>query len=431
MDDLENGLGLNNNESASDENNSSTNPTPFYDYDPNESFSMYFLDDLIPTTIVYGLTLIVGLTGNILIMYTVVRFRRMRTISNIFLASLASADLLLILVCVPVKYVKLFSYSWTLGVVCCKLVYYIQNVSSICSVLTLTAMSVERYYAIIHPVRSRYMCTTGQARRIIIAIWILSLVFAVPIVFVQIHLEVGVRIQAYWCVRDWQSPIMWRSYEVYMLFLILVVPSGVMCYTYTRICHQLWIVVKERADMTLGNVGCSMEISIRTKNHPMSSSTIAKPRSTIHRIDDDNAQVKQVIKMLVAVVQVPVCNIIPCPVLLTGRRFKTILWLHNPMLLTILSTNVLTAFGYLHHLNYGYLKPLRTAFHLLSYFNSCVNPCVYGFMSQNFRSSFKSALRMCMCAGKKQRIRGHSSLSRTRTTSISYGRSTAVVNDGF
>ncbi|XP_076352790.1 QRFP-like peptide receptor [Tachypleus tridentatus] len=408
MDDLENGLGLNNNESASDENNSSTNPTPFYDYDPNESFSMYFLDDLIPTTIVYGLTLIVGLTGNILIMYTVVRFRRMRTISNIFLASLASADLLLILVCVPVKYVKLFSYSWTLGVVCCKLVYYIQNVSSICSVLTLTAMSVERYYAIIHPVRSRYMCTTGQARRIIIAIWILSLVFAVPIVFVQIHLEVGVRIQAYWCVRDWQSPIMWRSYEVYMLFLILVVPSGVMCYTYTRICHQLWIVVKERADMTLGNVGCSMEISIRTKNHPMSSSTIAKPRSTIHRIDDDNAQVKQVIKMLVAVVLLFVTCWAP-----------------------ILSTNVLTAFGYLHHLNYGYLKPLRTAFHLLSYFNSCVNPCVYGFMSQNFRSSFKSALRMCMCAGKKQRIRGHSSLSRTRTTSISYGRSTAVVNDGF
>ncbi|XP_022243714.1 pyroglutamylated RFamide peptide receptor-like, partial [Limulus polyphemus] len=294
MDELESGLGLNNNESASDENNNNnTNPTPFYDYDPNESFSTYFLEDLIPTSIVYGLTLIVGLTGNILIMYTVVRFRRMRTISNIFLASLASADLLLILVCVPVKYVKLFSYSWTLGEVCCKFVYYIQNVSSICSVLTLTAMSVERYYAIIHPVRSRYMCTTSQARRIIITIWILSLVFAVPIIFVQIHLEVGVRIQAYWCVRDWQSPILWQSYEVYMLILILVVPSGVMCYTYTRICHQLWVVVKERADMTLGNVGCSTEISIRTKNYPMSSSTIVKPRSTIHRIDDDNAQVKQ------------------------------------------------------------------------------------------------------------------------------------------
>ncbi|XP_076320104.1 QRFP-like peptide receptor [Tachypleus tridentatus] len=406
MGDEERELVLNNTEYADDEKNNSVNSTFLYDYDPNDSFGTFFLDDLIPTSIVYGLTLIIGLTGNILIMYTVVRFRRMRTISNIFLASLASADLLLILVCVPVKYVKLFSYTWTLGEICCKLVYYIQNVSSICSVLTLTAMSVERYYAIIHPVKSRYICTTSHARRLIIAVWLISLVFAIPVVFVQIHLEVGERIKAYWCVRSWHTSILWRGYEVYMLIVILVVPSSVMGYTYTKICRQLWVVVKERADMTLGNVGYGTEMSVRIKNQPMSSGT--KPRSTIHRIDDDNNQVKQVIKMLVAVVLLFIVCWAP-----------------------ILITNVLTAFGYIHHLNYGYLKALRTAFHLLSYFNSCINPCVYGFMSQNFRSSFKSALRTCLCAGKRQRVRGLSSLSRTRTTSISYGRSTAIANDGF
>jgi hypothetical protein len=39
---------------------------------------------------------------------------------------------------------KLFSYTWTMGEFLCKAVHYIQNVSAISSVLTLTAMSTER-----------------------------------------------------------------------------------------------------------------------------------------------------------------------------------------------------------------------------------------------------------------------------------------------
>ncbi|CAB0015457.1 unnamed protein product, partial [Nesidiocoris tenuis] len=38
---------------------------------------------------------------------------------------------------------KLFSYTWDIGWTMCKLIHYVQNVSAICSVFTLTAMSVE------------------------------------------------------------------------------------------------------------------------------------------------------------------------------------------------------------------------------------------------------------------------------------------------
>ncbi|CAG2183045.1 unnamed protein product, partial [Oppiella nova] len=63
-----------------------------YEYEIEESFASFNLWDLIPTAIVYGLTLFAGLIGNGLIVYTVVHFRRMRTLSNVFLASLAFAD---------------------------------------------------------------------------------------------------------------------------------------------------------------------------------------------------------------------------------------------------------------------------------------------------------------------------------------------------
>ena len=39
---------------------------------------------------------------------------------------------------------KLFSYSWTMGFISCKMLYYMQSVSGICSVLNLTALSIER-----------------------------------------------------------------------------------------------------------------------------------------------------------------------------------------------------------------------------------------------------------------------------------------------
>ena len=59
----------------------------------------------------------------------------------------------------------------------------------------------------------------------------------------------------------------------------------------------------------------------------------------------------------------------------------------------ILINNVLVGFQHLTQLNYGYLKPMRMAFNLMAYFNSCINPIVYSFMSKNFRETFKHLFR--------------------------------------
>jgi hypothetical protein len=67
--------------------------------------------------------------------------------------------------------------------------------------------------------------------------------------------------------------------------------------------------------------------------------------------------------------------------------------------------NLLTAWGHLHHLHHGYLKPLRQAFFLMSYFNSCINPIVYAFFSRNFRQSFKMAI--CACIKGKAFVRAY------------------------
>lgn len=305
--------------------------------------------ELLITGIVYGLTFLVGIIGNSLIVYSVVQFRRMKSLSNVFLASLATADLILIIFCVPVKFAQLFSYSWTFGFFLCKFVHYIQNLSAICSVYTLTAMSFERYYAIMYPVECRYICTMSQTKRIILATWAGSIILATPVLWIQILKEVGDSDhRAYWCVSDWSNPIHWRLYELYMLTIIFIIPLIIMTYSYGHICNRLWWVMRNR-----------------TTTFPLSQPAVY--------IDSSANKMSQVIKMLIVVVLVFV-----------------ICW--TPILIF----NVLKAFAIIPLLNYGPMKPIKTAFHLFSYANSCVNPIIYGFMSRNFRASFKAALVKCL-----------------------------------
>ncbi|XP_059175677.1 QRFP-like peptide receptor, partial [Physella acuta] len=156
-----------------------------YSYDYEDSVSNIPLDALIPNAIGYGVTLVVGLTGNLLVIISVARYRRMHNVTNIFLLSLATADLLLVSMCVPVKFARFFTFTWQYGEVLCKSVHYMQNLTIICSVLNLTGLSLERYYAILHPMRAKYTCTVSMARRFVVLIWTMSVIMAVPILVGQ------------------------------------------------------------------------------------------------------------------------------------------------------------------------------------------------------------------------------------------------------
>jgi len=58
-----------------------------------------------------------------------------------------------------------------------------QGVSVSVSVLTLTAISLERYYAIVHPLRLR--ATPSRTRLTIFTIWLISAILIVPELLAQ------------------------------------------------------------------------------------------------------------------------------------------------------------------------------------------------------------------------------------------------------
>jgi len=65
----------------------------FEDYDT--SIAAVPLTELVPVSIVYGLTLILGALGNALVMMSY-RFHRLQSVTNVFLVSLATANLYLL-----------------------------------------------------------------------------------------------------------------------------------------------------------------------------------------------------------------------------------------------------------------------------------------------------------------------------------------------
>jgi hypothetical protein len=81
--------------------------------------------------------------------------------------------------------------------------------------------------------------------------------------------------------------------------------------------------------------------------------------------------------------------------------------------------NILVGFGKLPNANEGVLWHLRIYFFLLSYFNSCVNPVVYAFMSRNFREGFKISIKICLKRNKME-----TSVSRKRQSTSTNQRYT-------
>ncbi|XP_037000752.1 neuromedin-B receptor [Artibeus jamaicensis] len=128
----------------------------------------------------YLLIITVGLLGNIMLVKIFVTNSALRSAPNIFISNLAAGDLLLLLTCVPVDASRYFFDEWVFGEVGCKLIPVIQLTSVGVSVFTLTALSADRYRAIVNPMDVQtsgallWTCTKA------VGIWVVSVLLAVP-----------------------------------------------------------------------------------------------------------------------------------------------------------------------------------------------------------------------------------------------------------
>ena len=102
---------------------------------------------LIVTLLAYSLLIVFGAAGNSLVMIAVIRNPSMRTARNVFIINLAASDLFLCLATTPLTMVELLTQYWPLGNTpfLCKLVGTLQATSIFVSVISITAIALDRY----------------------------------------------------------------------------------------------------------------------------------------------------------------------------------------------------------------------------------------------------------------------------------------------
>lgn len=106
--------------------------------------------------ILYVPIFIFAVLGNGMVCYIVQAMPRMRTVTNYFIFNLAVGDLLMSLFCVPSSFISIFILGyWPFGIILCNLVNYSQAVSVLVSAYTLVAISIDRYIAIMWPLKPR------------------------------------------------------------------------------------------------------------------------------------------------------------------------------------------------------------------------------------------------------------------------------------
>lgn len=140
----------------------------------NRQFRLWF----IPTF--YSIICFFGLAGNLLVIFTVFYFKRLRTMTDVYLLNLSCADLLFAL-SLPFWAANSMA-EWVLGLVLCKAMHSVYKVSFYSSMFLLSLISIDRYFSVAKAVASfrRRSQAMFLSRVSSAAVWVMALVFSVP-----------------------------------------------------------------------------------------------------------------------------------------------------------------------------------------------------------------------------------------------------------
>ncbi|XP_030634830.1 endothelin receptor Ba [Chanos chanos] len=131
-------------------------------------------------TVVSCLVFVVGIIGNSTLLRIIYKNKCMRNGPNILIASLALGDLLHIVIDIPINVYKLLAEDWPFGVGICKLVPFVQKASVGITVLSLCALSIDRYRAVASWNRIKGIGVPKWTAIEITLIWVISILLAVP-----------------------------------------------------------------------------------------------------------------------------------------------------------------------------------------------------------------------------------------------------------
>lgn len=316
-----------------------TTQAAYYDCELNNTKNGTVIEDesITAKTVIlvtfYSLIFVVGLIGNGLVIYVVLRFAKMKTVTNLYILNLAVSDALF-LASLPFLIVTTILKHWIFGAAMCKMYFVLFSINFFASVFQLTALSADRFLAVCHPVRSSRYRNTTIAFIICLVMWSVSFIVMLPIILYSstTHNPASSRQR---CTIIWPEgqPIPAdKAFTWYTFLLGFLIPVSLISVLYISVIVRLQ------------NVGPAIKSKERKRSH------------------------RKVTRMVLAVISVYVVCWLPYWVFQINLTFK--------------KTEIQEWEIYLFN-----------GLTVLQFANSMLNPLLYAFLSDNFRRSFVKAFQ--------------------------------------
>lgn len=282
----------------------------------------------------FGIIGILGLVGNTLVVVVVAANPSMRSTTNILIINLAVADLLFVIFCIPFTATDFVLPFWPFGNAWCKIVQYLIIVTAYASVYTLVLMSLDRYLAVVHPITSMSWRTENHAFMAICIAWMVIFTISTPALI--IHGEIHFVFQD---LDDLSSQNLtacrilpqydWSFFQVSFFLTSYLLPLTLISIFYVCMLVRLWRGSRVSAESRRG-----------------------RRRAT---------------RLVLVVVGVFAFCWCPIQVILVTKSLEAYPLKSATIMVQIVS-------------------------HILAYTNSCVNPILYAFLSDNFRKAFRKII---------------------------------------
>ncbi|XP_068620815.1 trissin receptor [Battus philenor] len=323
--------------------------------------------------------------GNLLVILVVTLSRRLRSITNFFLANLAVADLCVGVFCVFQNLTIYLIPSWVFGDFLCKMYQFVHSLSYTASIFILVVICTERYFAIIHPITCKQILTSTRLRLVILGVWITSAAYSAPkFIWVEtITNNLGDGHTETICIQHrmkYNSEI----FDMVNFGLLYVIPLCVMTVLYTRIAVGLW--QSSHGLQQMGHMQCcntQKQVTPTTsKCDSMKKSSQNQETRNCYHLSHLSRNVLRARRGVVRMLIVVVLTFAVCNLPFHARK----MWQY-------------WSSGYQGTSDFSALLTPLTF--LITYFNSGINPLLYAFLSKNFRKGMRELL-FCNYHGKRK-----------------------------
>ncbi|XP_059088524.1 tachykinin-like peptides receptor 86C [Tigriopus californicus] len=196
-------------------------------------------------TILFSSMITAAIAGNSIVIWIVIAHKRMWNATNSFIVNLSIADLLNSIFNTIFSFIFMKSRNWVFGKEFCTLNHFFAYSTVSASSFTLSAISLDRHISILRPNKPHIASKTAAG--LILAVWALSVLVALPPTFYTAHHSSGNATGDIinYCLLIWPDgppTISYYDYQYNIFFSIVtyLIPVTQMLISYSHMSFVLW-----------------------------------------------------------------------------------------------------------------------------------------------------------------------------------------------